>query len=522
MKKTVFIKNAAVLTVTSILMRLIGIFFKIWLGRAVGAEGIGLYQLIFSVYMLASTFASAGIITAVTRLVADELALGCRAGIVKILRRCLELTLLIALLSTAVLFFGADFIAGVLLSDGRAAPAIRVLSLVLPFMGTASVLRGYFIARRKAAPSALSQLLEQTVRIALVVVLLKKYLPFGLSKACAAVLFADIAAHAAAVAYLWLRYTCDKARLPESSGRKSPPFGVVRAILHISAPITAGRYLNTALRTAENLLVPRGLEQNGAGENALAQFGMIKGMALPVLFFPSSLLGAISTMLIPEISEAAARGRRGLVRGAAERIIQLTSLVSFIFAAIFLTAGRQIGGLLFESESVGRLLCALSPIVPLMYLDSVCDGILKGLDQQSFCFKTGLADSGLRILLVLAVLPRFGMTGFLGIMYFSNILTCFLNVGRLLKVSGAKIKAVSWIFLPLAGALCITLTVSRVLLLLGLSPLLYTLLLCLISCPLYAAVLFLTGCVCRDDIADITGSKSKGKKRGAGRAGRTV
>ena len=104
------------------------------------------------------------------------------------------------------------------------------------------------------------------------------------------------------------------------------------------------------------------------------------------------------------------------------------------------------------------------------------------------------------------------MTGFLGIMYFSNILTCFLNVGRLLKVSGAKIKAVSWIFLPLAGALCITLTVSRVLLLLGLSPLLYTLLLCLISCPLYAAVLFLTGCVCRDDIADITG-KPKVRRR---------
>ena len=507
MKKAVFIKNAAVLTVTSLLMRLIGIFFKIWLGRAVGAEGIGLYQLIFSVYMLASTFASAGIITAVTRLIAEETALGCRDGVVKILKRCLSLTLFIAVISTAVLFFGADFIAGSLLSDGRAAPAIRVLSFVLPFMGMASVLRGYFIARRKAAPSALSQLIEQTVRIALVFALLKKYLPLGLSKSCAAVLFADIAAHAAAVLFLWLRYGIDKTELKTLSGRKSPPFGVVRAILHISAPITAGRYFNTALRTAENLLVPRGLEKNGGGSNALAQFGMIKGMALPVLFFPSSLLGAVSTMLIPEISEAAARGRKGLVRAASERIIQLTSLLSFIFAAVFLTGGGQIGRLLFKSEGVGFLLRALAPIVPLMYLDSVCDGILKGLDQQKFCFKTGLADSGLRIIAVIALLPRFGMTGFLGIMYFSNILTCFLNVGRLLRVSGAKIKLIYWVFLPIAASLCITLAVSRILMLFALSDILYISLLCVISCPIYIAVLFITGCVCRDDIADITGRR---------------
>ena len=105
MKKTVFIKNAAILTVSSLILRFVGIVFKVWLAAIVGSEGIGLYQLVFSVYVLAATFATSGICTAVTRLVADELALGTKRGTLRILRRCIELTLIIAGISVALLFF---------------------------------------------------------------------------------------------------------------------------------------------------------------------------------------------------------------------------------------------------------------------------------------------------------------------------------------------------------------------------------------------------------------------------------
>lgn len=503
MKKVVFLKNAAILTATSIILRLIGILFKVWLASAVGAEGIGLYQMIFSVYMLVSTFASAGIVTAVTRLVADELALGSRGGIQKILRRCIALTSLFAAVSMAVTFFGADFISINLLADERAIPGIKMLSFSLPFMGIVSVLRGYFIARRKAAPSAFSQLIEQAARIILIIIMLEKYLKMGLSAACAAVLFADAAAHGISLLFLWLLYLKDCGKLKSLSGRASPPFSVLKAVLHISTPITAGRYLNTALRTAENLLVPRGLEKSSAGKAALSQFGMIKGMALPVLFFPSSLLGALSTMLIPEISEAKVLNKQYLVKSATSRIIQLTSLISFLFSAVFFTAGNQIGRLIFGSDDVGFLLCALSPIVPLMYLDSVCDGILKGLDQQKFCFRTAIGDSVLRIIMVISFLPRMGMTGFLGIMYISNFLTAFLNVGQLIKESKAKIKVFLWFIIPFLTSLSIMLPLSRILSIFALSELVYIILLCVIGFPLYFFVLYIFKSFSKDDIADV-------------------
>ena len=154
MKKTIFIKNAIILTATSLVLRFIGIITRIWLADKIGAEGIGLYQLTFSVYILASTFASSGISTAVTRLCADELALGSKNGTVKILKRSIEITLIIALVSGFLVFFGAETIAKVFLKDARAIPALKILTLSLPFMGVSACIRGYFIARRKTAPGS--------------------------------------------------------------------------------------------------------------------------------------------------------------------------------------------------------------------------------------------------------------------------------------------------------------------------------------------------------------------------------
>ena len=164
MKKTVFIKNAAILTASSLILRFAGIIFKVWLAAKIGAEGIGLYQLVFSVYMFAATFATSGICTAVTRLVSEELVVGNKSGVKRILFRCVELSLAIAFFTILVLFFGADFIASYLLKDIRAALSLKILAFSLPFMGISSCIKGYFIARRNATPSSMAQVHEQAVR----------------------------------------------------------------------------------------------------------------------------------------------------------------------------------------------------------------------------------------------------------------------------------------------------------------------------------------------------------------------
>lgn len=470
MKKTVFIKNAAILTTSSLILRFAGIMFKVWLAAKIGAEGIGLYQLIFSVYVLVSTFAGAGICTAVTRLISEEAALGSKSGVNRILIRCIELISAVAIISLIAVFVGADFIAGRLLGDMRASLSLKILGFSLPFMGISSCFKGYFISFRKATPPATAVILEQAVRIALVFVIIGRIGSLNLETACAAVLFGDTVAEAVSALYIFVLFLLDQKKLSWLSGRSRPPYPIVKQVLRISAPITLGRYLNSGLRTIENLLVPKTLSKFSGGGTALSQFGMIKGMALPLLFFPSALLNSISTLLIPEMSEAVACGRVATLKRSTEKTIKLTLYIGILFGAIFWGLGREIGGIVYKNDEVGFLTCALSPIVPLMYLDSIADGILKGLDEQLFCFKNSICDSSIRILLISLLLPRLGLYGFIGIMYFSNFFTCFLNVSRLLKVSGAKIKFLNEIVLPTVISLFSVIIFNSLISLLRLSP----------------------------------------------------
>ncbi len=441
LKKTIFIKNAAILTVSSLVLRLAGIIFKVYVTRIIGSEGIGLYQLIFSFYMLASTFATSGISTAVTRLTTDEIALGNKKGVLRIFRRSIELTLIVALISLSIVFFGAEIIAAEIIGDIRAILPLKILAFSLPFMGISSCVRGYFIACRRVTPNALTQIFEQIVRITAVLALVGQFVGKDLIKMCSAIILGDTVAEMLSCGVLYLSFLSSKKRLNSLNGRENPPFSVVKELTRIALPITSGRYLNTALRTAENVLVPKNLSRyphSSAG--ALSQFGMIKGMALPILLFPSTLLNSISTLLIPEMSEAVAKNMYSTIKRLVVRVLRLTFIMSVIFGIGFLLLGRKIGVLIYDSAEVGDLLVYLSPIVPFMYLDSVSDGILKGLDQQSFTFRTAISDSTIRIILILCLLPISGMKGFIGIMYFSNFLTCFLNVKRLCKVSNVKFK----------------------------------------------------------------------------------
>lgn len=505
MKKTIFIKNAAVLTASSLILRFAGIVFKVWLAAKIGSEGIGLYQLVFSVYMFAATFASSGISTAVTRLVSEELVVGAKRGVKRIVLRCAQISLIIAAASIIILFFGADFIANRFLNDARTALSLKILAFSLPFMAISSCVKGYFIARRKATPSSVAQLIEQAVRILIIIYLVTKYESLGLKYTCAAVLLGDTVAEGVSCLYVYIRYRLDFKKLKITTPVTRKPYSLVKTISHIALPITAGRYLNSLLRMIENILVPACLTAGALGaKGGISLFGMIKGMALPILFFPSTLLNALSTLLIPEISEAAVRGIYGVVRSVSYRIIKITSLVSIIFSALFFVGGKQLGTLIYGEQDVGFLLKALSPIVPFMYLDAVCDGILKGLDQQKFTFRTSVSDSALRIVLILLLLKSYGIYAFIGIMYFSNFYTCFLNTKRLLKTSGLQLDFLNTFVLPLCIAFSICLITDSLLRLFSnISNLFYVVIICAVCIPLYSVCLLALGIINRDDLSFI-------------------
>ncbi len=503
MKRFTFIKNAFILTATSLLLRTVGMFFRVYMSGKIGAEGMGLYQLIFSIYVLASTFATAGISTAVTRLVAEESGRGAKT-VRRILHRAIAVSAVVGIVSGLVVFFAAEPISIYWLKDVRAVPALKILSPSLLFMGISSCLRGYFIARRRVSSSSNAQLFEQAVRMAVVFVLIDHFAPMGLSYACGAVLAADTIAEFGSCLYMAVAYRLDKKRLEqEEAGMDIPAKGVLRRLLGIAVPISAGRDLNSALRTVENLLVPGCLGQYSASrEQGVAQFGMLKGMAMPILFFPSSFLTSFTTLLVPEISESAAHHRTGQVERAVNRSLHVTLTASILLSGLFVLFSRQLGMAVYGSEEVGFLIGALAPIMPFMYLESVVEGLLKGLDQQVSSLKYSVIDSALRITLILVLVPVQGIQGFLYVMILSNILTSVLNLRRLLKVTGIHLRWSKWIIKPalaVATAGAITWFVQTYLIGGTLSPLAALLTGMPITALGYAVLILLFGCVTRED-----------------------
>lgn len=513
MKRGSFVKNAAVLMVTAVLLRLVGMIFRIYVSAKVGAEGMGLYQVIFSLYTLVSTFATSGLSAAVTRLISDGEGAGEKQGLKAAMRRCLGMGLFLGLLSGAALYFGAHPAAVYLLKDARAELPLRILAPGLPFMALGAVIRGYFVARRNITLQSSSQFFEQGVRIAVVVWAMGLAANGGVEQACAAVMLGNMVSEAASGLFMLAGYLLDKKYRAGGAGK--PRYSVFKKLLAIGAPVSAISCTRSLLHACESVLVPGRLAlYYGAESRGLSAFGALKGMAMPLLMFPSSFLVTLSMLLVPEVSEAQAAGKTKKVRATVEQAIGITLILSLWLAGMFFLFANQLGTLLYSSAEVGFYLRALSPIVPFIYMESICEGLLRGLNEQASSLRYTIIDSGLRLGLIALLAPAFGMYGFLFMMLVSNIFTSLASFRRLLKTSGAKMRWKKRLWEPLL-CLCLVLLTGRLCLAYTLSVLPVPAALCatgLVCGAIYAAALFGLGCIEKAEIDRLFPFLSRAKK----------
>ncbi len=503
-KKRKFLFNTAILTATTLILKSIGMFFRVYLSNKIGAEGMGLYQLIISVYMLASTFASSGICTAVTRLCSDEMVCGNKKSVLSVVKKSVFLSAGVGIFLNAIVFFGAPTISSVFIEDTRATDAIKTLSFSLVPMGVCSALKGYFMSRRNTSTPSFSSILEQIVRIGFIMLFFTKSSKFSVQKACFYVLLADTLAETVSCIHMAIETARDSKKL-KTNGAKKPYYPhQTRTILKIAIPITAGRYLTSLLRTAESLLIPKTLSAySNSTTSGLETFGMLKGMALPLIFFPSSFLTSISTLLIPEISESAALGKTDSIKSDVERTVNITFIGALLAGGCFYACAIPLSRVLYDSAQTGVLIKFLAPLVPIMYLESVIDGILKGLNKQNATLLYVTVDSVLRIVLIVTLVPRFGMVGFMYIMVFSNVLTCSLSVAKLLRIKVLKIDFLNTLIKPIF-AIFLSLILSQIATANMQNDVLFTLASIAIISAIYFIILFITNAL---DLSFITNKK---------------
>ncbi|MGE4485995.1 MAG: polysaccharide biosynthesis C-terminal domain-containing protein [Oscillospiraceae bacterium] len=425
--------NTFILTATSIFIRSVGLVFQVYLSKTMGAAGIGLFILTVTVSLFAITFAISGARFAVTRLVSEELGVGNGAGVIRAMRCGVVYAAIFGTASLFLLYFGSGIISRVILSDDRALLPLRILAFAMPFLSISSVFSGYFTAVGRITRSSLAQIIEQMVQIVFVVFVFMRTDNRDIEFTCSVIMLGTVIGDVVSAFLLLAFYISDRRRYLGGNGKTA---GIIPRMLDIAIPLALSAYARTTLLSLQNLLVPKGLKKFGSSsDKALADYGTIQGMVFPVITYPSSLFTALSELLVPELTEVQVRGDREAMSEIVSRILRICLIFSLGVMGILFAFSGELGEVLYQNADVGRYIRIFALLMPVMYMDTVTDGMLRGLGQHMYSMKYNIIDALISAALVFVLVPRFAVAGYIFVLYFSEIFNFFLSIHRLHKVS---------------------------------------------------------------------------------------
>jgi stage V sporulation protein B len=504
MKHETLAGSTIILTIASFITRSIGMLAIIFISQLLGTEGMGIYHLMMSCFTVGVVFASSGISVAVSKLIAEYVAQKKYEYISRIMTTAFLLVGGLSFLVVVIFYFLTPSLAQYFIRDIRVIWGFHTLSLSIPFMAISSCFKGYFYATKQTRFPAGADIIEQIIKLAAVVMLLKLWLPYGINYGFLGVGIGMTLGEITSCSIMAFCYIYDHKRYQILSRQKPVKRYLFLQVISIALPIALVAYISSLLVSVENILIPKGLEKFGSSTSqSLSLYGMIKGMIVPILFFPAAFLTAFSNTLTPEIAKANVLTQKKRVRETTTRVLRFTFFLSLLVAAIFFQYADWLGKALYQDSSIGPYLRILCLLVPFMYVEVVSDSILKGLGQQISCLKYSLLDSVFRILTIYFFLPVKGIVAFITIIMFSGILTSFLHFTRLITVTQLTPSWSDWIGKPLVAALFST-EISYILwhpLLVRPSTLLLGLIVAIIFIILfYILLLFILGCITLEDL----------------------
>ena len=373
-----FIKGTLILTLTGLLSRVIGFFYRIYLSRLFGEEGMGIYQLLSPVLALSFSLCAAGIQTAISKYVAASVAKGNCKDSYRYLFTGLFLSLLLSVPCMLLLLMFSDFVAVHFLLEARTASMLRIIALSIPAGAVHSCINGYYYGIKKTMLPSSTQLIEQFMRFFCVLaadfLARRSHTVPHINAAVVGLVVGECAAMLISLLAIYFRFYREEA----GAGKSSLPcsnagaFGIsrfhaVKNLLVLAFPLTVSRIVVNLLQSVEAVAIPSRLCRYGYDSvTALSVYGVLTGMALPLLFFPNALTGSMSLLLLPMVSEADAKGNTDAVKNTTLKTIHSCLLLGAACTLFFFLSGPFLGRFLFHSEHSGRYIRSLSLLCPFL------------------------------------------------------------------------------------------------------------------------------------------------------------
>lgn len=363
------------------------------------------------------------------------MAIGNSDGIKKSIIKCILISLTFGFIACIIFCLNSSFIVKVCFHDKVSNTIVYLIAVALPMIAISASISGYFTAVRRVYKSVVANFLEYIAKIIITIFLLKKYLPSGsIESICFALILGDVLSEVCSFTYNIIVFTFD---LNHNIGNRkiTKNNAFFYRIFRILLPVAVTSYIRSGLSTLKQLIIPSSLEKNGINcEKALAEYGTITGMAMPIVMFPATFLTAVSGLLIPEFSRYYVKKDYKKIKQYSDKLIVGSFLFALLLSAFFIVFGNTLGEWIYHDTSVGIYIKLFAPLIPFMYVDIIVDNILKGLDAQVNVLFINIVDLLVSISFIFFFVPWFGIKGFIASVFASEMLNFALSLKKLLDL----------------------------------------------------------------------------------------
>lgn len=445
-KKHTLITGTLLLTMTGFLTRFLGFFYRIFLSRTIGAEGLGIYNMVHPIFGICFALCAGSIQTAVSRFVAANTEKG-----KAVFRTGLAISLTIAV---ALAFLICQFslpIAKYILMEERCAPLLPFMAVSVPFSAIHACINGYYYGIQKTKVPAFSQVIEQVIRMAAVFLIADIYLESGRAITVQLAVTGHLIGEIAACFYTMLAFgLCTPGKRGPRAGSFFKDFSMTAApLMTLALPLMGNRLVLNILASAEAIFIPSSLNAFGmTNSEAFSIYGVLTGMALPFILFPSTITNSMSVLLLPTVAEAQAIGNEKRIAGTISMSLRYSLYMGILCIGLFTLFGGSLGTTVFHDPNAGAFIQTLAWLCPFLYLATTMGSILNGLGKTSTTFVQNVTALLLRLGFVLFGIPRFGLTAYLMGILASELLLALLHLHSLKKQVSFSWDVVNMILKP--------------------------------------------------------------------------
>ena len=441
-----FLKGTMILTISSIIVKVIGSLNWIILSRVLGGEGIGLYQMGFPIYLMAITVSSAGVPVAISIITSEKLANKDYRGAKRVFNVSLRLLLISGLLFSSALFFGADFLINQhIIRDSRAYYSIIALAPAVFFVTFLASFRGYLQGWQIMTPTATSEVVEQLVRVITMLVFADLFMPYGLAYAAGgASMGAGAGAFCALLVLMWF-YRRLKRRLhaeieaQDDSIPEESAGHIIKRLLKLALPVSLTSLMLPIGANLDLLIVPQRLEAAGFDvRHATELFGYLTGMAVPLVNLATIFTAAMTISLVPSISESRALERFDAIRDKIRLAFRVAMIITFpCFMGLFFLA-EKVAALIYNAPGAAGAIQTMSVGILFLGMHQISTGILQGLGKTAIPVINMILACIVKVVMSwwLTAIPFLGIKGASMATVADFAVAAIINMGFIYKYTG--------------------------------------------------------------------------------------